>query len=428
MKKRASLTFFTFIITIIIILIGSVVILLFAYNNANRALKEHFDSLASMEIHETEVKDTTLQENIDRTTIPSDDLDSVVDSDLESDQEISPEEFPRLFYDGQFELPINGATGFAPVFMPVRQLPDSYSYTEGHLYAGTGFTIVDEQDEWWYIEAEEVNGWVLHAYCFINLPDVLPSIVYNVTNAHSSVFLSSGYPIPNVSGLRLYESFSFNYRLNQEEFIAPILYSTAKRIANAQQKALADGNTLILYEAFRPLSTQMLIVDSLTWLSNENDVVHQGLNQPPWHLGWFIATGVSTHQRGTAIDVSLAKINEQETITVGDYSVIVVTDYTEHMMPTSIHELSVQAVVFTSPVTHADPYGWQQATFSHTMTEAAITLQRYLTEAGFTPLASEWWHFDDPASMSRIRYNSSNGDFVLSQIFSRVPEAFVYTQ
>ena len=417
MRKRASWTFFTLTITIVITLLASGVILLFAYVNADKALQEHFESLAAIETLETEEEDTALQENNDNTPIPTDDFDL----ELDLEQEAPLEEVPALLYDGLFELPVNGATGFAPVFTPVRESPDFYSYTSGHLYAGTGFTIIEEQEDWWYIEAEGVNGWVLHAYCFINLPDVLPSIVYNVTNAHSSVFLSSGLQIPNVSGLRLYEGLSFNPRLGREEFIAPVLYSTAKRIANAQQKALADGNTLIIYEAFRPLSTQMLIVDSLTWLSNENDVVHQGLHQSPWHLGWFIATGVSTHQRGTAIDVSLAQINEQETITVGDYSVIVVTDYTEHIMPTPIHELSVQAVVFTSPVTHADPNGWQQATFSHTMTEAAITLQRYLTEAGFTPLASEWWHFDDPASMNRIRYNSSNGDFVLSQIFSRVP-------
>jgi D-alanyl-D-alanine dipeptidase len=166
----------------------------------------------------------------------------------------------------------------------------------------------------------------------------------------------------------------------------------------------------------------MLIVDSLYALSRDSYAVYQGLNQPPWSMGWFIATGVSSHQMGAAIDVSLGGINEKEMVTVGSYTITIITDYTEHIMPTPIHELSTQAVVFATPTPTADPYGWQQATLAITMTEAGILLQHYLTQAGFTPLASEWWHFDDPQSMNRIRYNASQGDFVLSEIFSHVPK------
>lgn len=34
----------------------------------------------------------------------------------------------------------------------------------------------------------------------INLPDVEPSIVYNITNAESSIYKSSGIEISNVTG------------------------------------------------------------------------------------------------------------------------------------------------------------------------------------------------------------------------------------
>ena len=45
-----------------------------------------------------------------------------------------------------------------------------------------------------------------------------------------------------------------------------------------------------------------------------------------------------------------------------------------------------------------------------------------MTQAGFTPLASEWWHFEDLDATERIRGNSSQGDFVFTQVYSRTPE------
>ena len=37
----------------------------------------------------------------------------------------------------------------------------------------------------------------------INLPDIIPSIIYDDTNSYSSLFKSSGIDIPNVTGKKL---------------------------------------------------------------------------------------------------------------------------------------------------------------------------------------------------------------------------------
>ncbi len=86
----------------------------------------------------------------------------------------------------------------------------------------------------------------------VNLPDLIPSIQYNITNNTKSLFTSSGHTIPNVTGQVLYESRDMNDRLGKEEYIVPVLYSMAGKIMNAQKAALADGNTLVIYEGFRP--------------------------------------------------------------------------------------------------------------------------------------------------------------------------------
>ena len=418
MKKVRWKMFTGFFMILSVIALGSIVFFVFSYT------QEH----AGREAEGVEPNGEVYQEVQEEETIPQvpeeDESEETPEEEPEEEEpeEQEEEEVPLMVYDGIFELPIAGATGFAPVFMSVRASPDVHAASVLDLSPGSGFTILEEQEEWWQIEVEGLAGWVLHAYCFINLPDVMPSIVYNVTNASSSVIRSSGVEVPRVTGHRLYQGCSYNPRLGREEYISAILYSTAIRVADAQRMALSEGNTLVLVEAFRPLSTQMLIVEALSALAMENAVVHQGLNQGAWHMGWFVATGVSSHQTGAAIDVTLAQVNATETRGVGSYSITVITDYTEFIMPSPIHELSVQAVVLASPMSTMDLTAWANATLAPTMNEAAMTLQRYLLGAGFTPLASEWWHFDDSHSAHRIRYNSGNGDFVLSEVFSRVPE------
>ncbi len=53
----------------------------------------------------------------------------------------------------------------------------------------------------WTGGSVDKNGWVDKKYIFVNLPDVLPSIVYNLTNASGSIFTAAdGTEIPGVIG------------------------------------------------------------------------------------------------------------------------------------------------------------------------------------------------------------------------------------
>ena len=336
---------------------------------------------------------------------------------------VRPEESEPLLYEGDLELPVNGATGYASVLMDLKATADAGSETISELEAGTAFEVLEEVGDWWYVRTATESGWVQHLYCFINLPDVVPSIIYDNTNTYASKFASSGKTIPGITGEALYDGKAYNMRLGKVSDIVPVLYSMSKKIHLAQQAALEEGNTLVIYEGYRPFFAQKLTVDALTTLAAADPEVMAGINTHPWDTNWFIATSISNHQMGYAIDVTLAKITEQQEFVIGDYTATAVTGYTEYTMPTTIHELSMASATFTGPVKSSSPTAWLQANLADTMNEAAILLQRYCTDAGLTPLASEWWHFNDLDARFATEDNSSKGEYLLDATMSEAPEA-----
>ena len=336
---------------------------------------------------------------------------------------VRPEESEPLLYEGDLELPVNGATGYASVLMDLKATADAGSETISELEAGTAFEVLEEVGDWWYVRTATESGWVQHLYCFINLPDVVPSIIYDNTNTYASKFASSGKTIPGITGEALYDGKAYNMRLGKVSDIVPVLYSMSKKIHLAQQAALEEGNTLVIYEGYRPFFAQKLTVDALTTLAAADPEVMAGINTHPWDTNWFIATSISNHQMGYAIDVTLAKITEQQEFVICDYTATAVTGYTEYTMPTTIHELSMASATFTGPVKSSSPTAWLQANLADTMNEAAILLQRYCTDAGLTPLASEWWHFNDLDARFATEDNSSKGEYLLDATMSEAPEA-----
>ena len=328
-----------------------------------------------------------------------------------------------LVCEGPLELPVQGATGYAVTDIPLYAAPDPGPDDEplADWQPGQSFTILAEQGDWWQVQAGEQTGWVRHDFCLINLPDVIPSIVYRDTNSEASLFRASGYEIPGVTGQALYDARSYNARFGQEMANMAVLYATAKKLADVQARALADGYTLVLYEGFRPYQTQTAVAQALQALAAENETVRAGIDTEPWSIGWFIAAGVSNHQQGYAVDVSLARVIATSAETCGPYAYTRVTGYEELAMPTAMHELSAAAASLAEPVASRDPDAWRQADPAPAMTEGALLLQSYCVAAGLTPLASEWWHFNDLDRLAVVD-SSWRGEFALAENVSRAPE------
>lgn len=338
----------------------------------------------------------------------------IIEVTIPEDDDYIPE------YDFYFELPINGATGYASIDINLTSKPNSSKVIKT-LSAGQGFTIISEDEDWWQIKVDNTTGWVNTKYCMINLPDIIPSIIYDDTNSYKSLFRSSEISIPNITGKQLYNAYKYNKRLSKDEFLMPIIYSMAKKIMDAQTAALEDGYSLKIYETFRPYETQKAVCKNLKELISENKTVYDGIYGGGWSEDWFISQSISNHQKGVAMDVSLVKVNETKIKTTGDYKYLTVTDYSECKMPTKMHELSDAAITFQYGVPASSKTEWKEVPLAKTMTSDAKRLQKYCTGVGLTPLSSEWWHFNDLDTRSNIGENYSTGKYNISKCYSTVP-------
>lgn len=308
-----------------------------------------------------------------------------------------------------FEKDIHNATGFPAVEVNIRQRPSSSSPKLGTLEPGTPFRILEEEGKYWKVVYDkDKTGYVYYDYCMINLPDVEPSIIYNITNAESSIYQSSGVNLPIITGMKLYAAGKvWNDRLDRLEYIVPVSYKTAKRISVAERYALQDGYTLKIYDAYRPSHVTKWISICLKFIYLRNETVKYNIDYSIgksgtiyyWGQKYFLAQNVSKHNTGSAIDVTLANKETGE----------------ELEMPTAIHELSTKAIKYYKPGVAKIP-----ANYSKEMNYYAAKLDEYCTNAGLTTIPGEWWHFQDVSAHNKIsNYLGGAGcDFQVTSIVS----------
>mgnify|MGYP002543082340 CR=1 FL=1 len=404
-----------FILLIIIVIIALLVIgFLYWQNNPSLFSEQNLLNNIGNIVNEIAPDTNTQTNNTENTT------GSVNNTDVNSIQvAINDSELPE--YNFYFELPLNGSTGYASIAMNMVKSPTSSTVVK-KLSAGDGFRILEEDGNWWKVKTGETTGYVKHKYCMINLPDIIPSIVYDDTNSYQSLFTSSYTAIPNVTGEKLYDVLAYNERLEKDEYRMPIIYAMAKKIMKAQQAALKDDYSLKIYETFRPYETQKRVASNLKELMENNKDVYNGIYGGGWSEDWFIAQSISNHQRGVAMDVSLVKVEDTQIKTTGEYKYLEVTQYMEEEMPTKMHELSDKAVTFKYGVQTSSKTAWKSVPLATSMTEGAKRLQKYCTEADLTPLSSEWWHFNDLDAKQEIGSNYSTGRYYIEDSFSIVPE------
>ena len=317
-----------------------------------------------------------------------------------------------LNYNG-FELPPNGATGYAVSAVTMRY--DKTKHVLATIPAGSMFIIRADDGKYLKVTYDGTTGYINKNLAMINLPDVLPSIKYIDSNGTASLFKSSGKALENVTGQQLYTGKTYNKRLDRNEFNMPVMYTTAQKIARVQQAAMLDGNCLMIYESYRPMAVQKLVNTSLSALIKSDKTVNKNINDGRWGQSWFIAKSRSNHQLGVAIDVSLGRINSIKELAIADIRLNIPDEVQELDMPTAMHELSNKAAALAYGVDSKSSTAWMNAPFASTMTDAAKTMRGYFTNQKMTPLASEWWHFNDlPTRKTLLALASPNGGFEIT--------------
>ena len=288
---------------------------------------------------------------------------------------------------------VSGATGFSCVGGSLLASPDSASASVIGIEAGTPFLIEEEVGDYWRVSCEGAEGFVPHALCAVNLPDVLPDVFYEIANASACMYRSSGKDL-SVTGMNLYGTGRIpNGRLGRDEYVVPVLYSTARMIADAADAAADRGFALKIYDAYRPKSVSVLARDSLAELYASDEEVRRNIDFDrlgnSWGQGWFIAQSSSSHNFAAAVDVAPADPATGEDLPC----------------PSPMHELSSLAAKFASP--SESPYS--EGGYSPFMPPEAIALTECFIESGFRGLASEWWHFQDQEGYERLKSVVSEG-------------------
>lgn len=308
---------------------------------------------------------------------------------------------------------LSGVTGWTSTTVSLYEADQDF-YQIGQIQAKEPFRILGRYgDDMLEVEYDGTVGCVETDNVLINLPDVEPDIIYNLTNATGSIFTATterGTVNLKLSlyGTQLYyngdasvyydsDAYSatadsragkvWNPKLGKYEFIVPILFTAAEKISAARERAAADGFNFKIYDAYRTNVATQLMNSSFNSLYGEHD---GRLKLAGYDTSFYVAAALSAHNIGCAIDVTMVRGTE------------------EADMPTQMHVLSGDAVLLnysssgrTAHELAGKSLSYYYDNFAGTMTEDAKLLCQYMIGAGMTGLGSEWWHYQDQTGYSR---------------------------
>ena len=272
----------------------------------------------------------------------------------------------------------------------------------GTAAAGSAWCVLGQEGKYLKIRFQEHDGYINGEYCMINLPEYLGNLCrYNITNSYDSIYKVHEYGIKKVTGTVItgYE----NIKVGDGEYLVPLLYPTAQKLMKAGLAAREQGYVLKIYDSYRPqvatneifMLTSSIMGDYVPartysgqsvndlhkleqkdeegngeaaadtdWSAADEEpqkLIYKSLmtNYGEYKLSAFLAPGISRHNYGIALDLTLED-----------------ADGNELTMQTSMHDLS-----------------WY-STIDRNNANANI-LYRIMTGAELRSISSEWWHFQD---------------------------------
>lgn len=258
----------------------------------------------------------------------------------------------------------------------------------GSVKTAKALWVLEEIGNAFAVQVDGEKVYIDSRYCLIDLPEYMGTLCsYNITNSYDSKYMVHEFEIPKVTG-RVTKGYE-NVRLENGEFLVPLLYPTAQKLVHAAALAAEQGYRLKIYDAFRPNRATQDIYNQTSFIMDDpipalpyTNVSRESLNLPApqfseeggegvltyrmvmtlnnYALNSFLAAGTSMHNLGVALDLTLEDLDTGEEI----------------VMQSSIHDLSAYSVVPRN-------------------NESAAVLAKIMGSAGFYPLFSEWWHFQD---------------------------------
>lgn len=268
---------------------------------------------------------------------------------------------------GTFSATLYGATAWANQELNIRKEATMDSNIIGTIPVGSKMTILaSENTNSKYIKVKYNNliGYVYSNFILINLPDVIPDMLYEITSASKSTASTANTAIPGITGKNLYGfTKKYNSKIDKETYYVPLLYPTAKKLQRAYNKARSEGYNLKVYDSYRPHDITISTNNYFRKLYNSNNKVKNAINYDKegnyWGPSWFLASSVSAHNKGIALDITITNSNNQEL-----------------KAQTAYDTLDTSSIV----------------KYNNTVSNK---LRNIMLSQGFSPLESEWWHFQD---------------------------------
>lgn len=268
---------------------------------------------------------------------------------------------------GNFSATLYGATAWTNQSVNIRKAANQNSSLLGTIPTGGKVKILSSDNsstKYIKIKYNNITGYVYSDFLLINLPDVIPDMLYEITSASSSTAKAANTAIPGITGKNLYGfTKKYNSKIGKETYYAPLLYPTAKKLQSAYNKAKKDGYNLKVYDAYRPHDVTVSSNSNFRKLYNSNSKVKNAIDYDKegnyWGPSWFLASNVSAHNKGVALDIAITNSKNQE--------------------------LKAQTAYDTLDTTSIVKYN----------NSVANKLRSIMLSQGFSPLESEWWHFQD---------------------------------
>ena len=226
----------------------------------------------------------------------------------------------------------------------------------------------------------EYDGRIEEAWAdalLVNLPDIMPQASYDIVYAYASTSRCGAYDIPGVTGQQIdgYENVArFSPYWRDARFAVPCAYRTALKAISACEALAARGFRLVVYDAYRPMRAQYYLSDALMNACAQNPALADELG---WGMEWYVASGPSGHNFGTDLDVGACSLAGEPVVLPSAFDAF---DESGHLCSWPMSPSEITPESYSPAVQQSD---------------ACLALHEAFTQAGFSELASEWWHFGD---------------------------------
>ena len=240
-------------------------------------------------------------------------------------------------------------------------------------------------------EAFEVSADLL----MLNLPDYMPDAVYAGSYSSATPSDCAGRPIPGVTGevLAGYPNGpQFDAYLAKTVYATPAAYRTYLKLLGVQESLNSQGYPLCFYDVYRPWEGTRDLADGFAAAYQNDPVIQEALGS--WSLAWYVADELSGHNYGTDVDCGVADAATGTELPMPSH--FDALDDSGHLCAYPMNESDITEAAYTDAVS-SNP--------------ACLALHRAMVAAGFTELASEWWHFGDYEGQGVMSGLMSGGNF-----------------